>query len=659
MDIVFMITAIFLVFLIVAVYILNSVKKTTDLKSIFEALLKSKPDTVSFCLGKIESTGKYRNVVLDQDNEAVVREDDYPIGLDGKYIILSDHGTVSPLASGDGFKISGIDLIEFSCPAGFEGETCTLIPLCSEADAGQYKALTYTQFNELGLYSNSFMKTPIESRAGVEPTHPRIRVLCLTNNEYELQTCPSSTLLDENLQCKPYDICEDRINGYKHNFKISTADQPLNKNEYYICDNNASVLTTCSDNTVFSMSNSGCITESICFNKGSATIAYDDTSYIQCSNDQGLKVNCPDGIDDQNGVLSCKVNTCIPEEYTFSDEIVTFKYGSVVCIDNVSDVKMCDATPQPKTFTYKWAESTTFTIESWPTEVLDDNRNCVAPTNDIISNPLVQLQWTDAMLDEHEYNIMTDKYTCPEDTAYVIDYKNQTVEPEVDGPLNHLSPCQNALADISATQFQLFAPTFPTLYMFLYSYVYIPDYSKYSLWPIKYKAPSNTYKVTSMWLTESELTITTRKSSKLPLGFSDPTDIDVDNRLLYNGYKEYTIDSQLIYYFAVSGKYESTDMYESDISEADTIPVKSTVDTTESDTFAVNMTLMDDTPIEILPNITFSREKFTIDSTTYAAGYIIMTITVGETSADTATLKIGSLDPIEFIPDDHPTIQFY
>lgn len=660
MDIVLVVVAIILILIILVVYVFNNVKKTSDLNELFIELLKTKPDTVSFCLGKNSSTGKYRNVVSDKNGNAKIQEDIYPVNLDGTYIILKDHGTVVELPTNDGFKITGLDLIEFKCPDGFEGINCKLKPLCLEDDVGKYKPLTYTQFNELGLYTNSFEKQPIENRSLSEPTHPRIRVLCLNNvGDYELQTCPNNTLLDVDLKCQPYDICEDRINGYKHNYKIDKSSPNLNKNEYYICDNNVSTLTKCTDDTVFSFSHSGCITESVCFNKGNATLPFDDSSYIQCSDDQGKKITCPNGINNNNGVLSCHVDTCIQEDFIISDGLLSYKYGDTICNDGIADTKLCDNQPNPRVYNYEWAEKFTYTIDSWPKEIMDSNRNCVEPTDSIIANPIINLKWSDAMPEEHEYNIVTEQYVCPEGTKYIVDYKHQTINPHLNGIVNYLTPCINESADITKMPLYAFKPNFPPLYFILFCRVYMSNYTDYYLWPVLKNPTEHTYLSTTFEYSDTDLVITTYSSKQLPLGFMESSSSSGENQpLIYIGYKDYVISPKYLYFFAISGRYETAVLNEPTVIKTESIPLMSKVDTNQSITFALKLSLIQN-PSEILPGVIFSHDGFKINDTSYHDGYLVMSIVVGPTIDDTAKLQIGEIPAINFVPKNYPTFTFY
>lgn len=662
MDVALIITAVISVFFVIALYILNKVQRIEDLDALYLDILKSKSDAKAFCLGRT-STGTYRNAVVDNDGKVVVRENDtYPINLDGAYIILKDHGTVSELPNGNGFKISGIDLVDFECPAGFEGINCSLKAICGPNDSGVLKPLTYTQFNELGLYSNASAETQLQSldlaRAAAEPTHPRIRVLC-TNalGDYELQTCPNNTLLDSNLQCAPYDICEDRINGYKHNFQISTSEPALGKNEYYICNRNVSVRTTCADDTVYSAANFGCVSESLCYNRGDDTIAVDESSYIQCGNDRGRKITCPDGVvtDSETGILSCFVDTCVPETADFEDGMLSYRQGNTICTNGVADIKMCNTTPNPRVYNYKWFNSFTYSIDNWPSEIMDENRNCVPPTDAIVVNPIVQLQWTDAMPEPHDYNILTEKYVCPADTAYTLDYITQTVSPATDNIISHLAPCQNTIYDNADFDFTLFSPTdSSTLSAFMYYNCYLPNSSgRFYFWPAK---QGDKYASTKVQIIGKQLMMTTSVSAVMPLGFAEPSAGSSDAaRLVYIGCESFEPWATAVYLFFISGTLEPPVLYQPTVVDTLTYPILTSVDTSHASMFAIDMRAITQA-CNILPNVTFYPSSFVISSSVHTAGYVAMVIDV--TSSNDATLQIGDLSPIQFSPQRYPTFEF-
>ncbi|ATY70183.1 OrNV vp91-like protein [Tomelloso virus] len=662
MDAILLVTSLILIFIIAIVYVLNTVNKTTSLQPLYEELLKQRPSTISFCLGKNTSTGKYTNVVLDKNLALKTQENDYPVDLEGKYIILKEHGDVTELPAGNGFKISGIDLVEFTCPDGFEGINCKLQALCGEDDAGKYKALTYTQFNELHLYTGGEFTNISRS---VEPTHPRIRIYCTNSaGDYELQTCPNNTLLDTNLNCEPYDICEDRINGYKHNYKISSTSADLAKNQYYICDNNVSVLTTCSDDTVFSASNFGCISESVCYNLGNSTIAVDDNSYIQCNNDVGTKVTCKDGVEtDDSGTISCVVDTCVPETFSFSDDVLSYNYGQTICTNGVADTVLCDQTLNPRVYNYEWADKFTYTLADWPTEIMDSNRKCVAPDDTIIVNPLIELQWTDAMTTANEYNILTEKYICPDDTTYVIDYKNQVVNPTPTGIIDHFSPCQNDILNVSNMDFTLYTPDFPTLSIVMYTnmYIYSPNlYPNAAFWP---KKVNSSYICTDLSYTSTALVMTNYTSSTIPLGFLDPTST-TNTELLYSRYQTMSRTKNQYFYFLDTGAVARPDLYDKTVASTYTVTIDSAPSTTESKQFAIDLRKIATAGVKFAttPACEFYPTHFIIDGTTYQAGYLTLSIVTISPASDTGTssarLNIGGIASVS-IPSSLTTLEFY
>lgn len=446
MDTILIVLALVLVVVLVGAYLLNRVPKLQNLTTLFNNVRLLDPMITAFTLRYDEETGKYVNVSIDENGEVRSRRENRPIDKLGSYIINQDHGTVEDLANG--FKISGFETSTFTCPSGYSGPTCQLNKLCEPiVDDGRLKPLTYTQFND--LYVNQSINPTIVTRgkrdAPIEAVHPRIRIQCLTNGEYELQACPDNRLLDKNLSCRPYDLCQDRLSGYKHNNQISDTDPPLPSNQYYICENGASVKTTCLDGTKFSMSANGCITESVCFGKGSITLPRDEKSYIQCKNDVGVVVNCTNGVTvNASGDRVCVSKACEPQTLSFSDSVISYVYGQVVCVNNRPELKICDNAPKPRKYEYNWAEPFNYTIDNWPTEILNTKSGiCETPTDSIIVGP-VSLAWSSAMYQSHPYDLRTEQFVCePNSTKYRWDYKNGTTVPSTDMFVDTGAPCQS------------------------------------------------------------------------------------------------------------------------------------------------------------------------------------------------------------------------
>lgn len=668
MDIVLIILIVVLILIIVTIYVLNTVKTTGDLNVIFEKLLLQKADTVSYCIGKNEVTGKYKNVVTNSEGKTVIVENDYPVGLDGKYIILKDHGTITARPDNNGFKMSGADLIDFKCPDGFEGINCALKAICSPEDAGKLKPLTYTQFNELGLYLNTFERNPIQTFRSImsEPTHPRIRINCLNKEgDYELQTCPNNRLLDENLQCKPYDICSDRINGYKHNYKIRDTDPDLQKNEYYICDNNVSVKTKCSDDTVFSMASGGCINESPCFNKGNATLPIDDKSYIQCSNDKGKIIKCKDGVDDNGGVLSCHVSTCQPETFTVNVGVLSYKYGDTVCINDKPDTKRCNNSPNPRTYNWKWAEDFTYTIDDWPTEIMDENRNCVPPTDDIITNPIIDLQFTDLMPEAHPFNLKTQKYVCPEGTKYIIDYVNQKILPEDPFYYNAAVPCFNEPLNFKYPVIPFSSPHI--YYMLLLDFLIPKDLNESSnYWPIVRYHPGykSEYIATEIIQEPNFLYLQDYISDYPPIGFSDPEVKDPkpnqEERLKLIGADNAPYAKNRGYFFLATGEFLPPVFRDAVKGNYVSIPIYTTVYTDKKLRFSIDMFSITK-KIQILPTLYFDETGITYTGSIeikHKRTYIVIDINIDEQNPEMRYLKIHTFPEIKFDPKQYPVFKF-
>lgn len=106
----------------------------------------------------------------------------------------------------------------------------------------------------LNLYN--YVAPNLQTRDDHYPYQQRLRVQCLDKDRNcYIESCPGNKLVDrESLRCETYDICNDRINGYKQNFDIKvndedetakaspTFDESLKERQYDICKNNVSEL---------------------------------------------------------------------------------------------------------------------------------------------------------------------------------------------------------------------------------------------------------------------------------------------------------------------------------------------------------------------------------------------------------------------------------
>lgn len=667
MDIVFFIVSVIVIILIIVWYLINRVSKTNDVEKIFQRISKLRPSTRAFTLER--RNGKFRNVKSDQYGKVQIFEEDYPVAPNGQYIILRDHGTITE--NDNGFSISGMEFVTFKCPVGYEGSLCMVQPLCGADDMGKIKPITYPQFNGLGLYRNTFERNVVQRQYRAdgedEPLHKRLRVHCIdTNGHYEIEACPPNKLLNANLQCEPYDICTDRLNGFKHNFKINENDADLNNDEYYVCENNVSVKHTCPENTAFSMSANGCINRSVCYGRGQETIAIDDTAYIQCKNDTGTRVNCPDGVvvDDQN-VRSCRVNICNPEVRQFENKHLRYIYSETTCTNNVPQTITCDATSSDRIYNYEWAETFEVRLENWPKEILKDGK-CVTPDDSIIYNPIIELAWSPAMPMQHPFNLKTQQYECNTDTyKYRWDYIGQKLEPslsEWDEFVYSGAPCQNAIAQ----PFRFHEQSFPNnkIYIIKTQPVHLPNYRNISMWPTVRK---NVYYHTRCEFTSDGLVVTTYSSQTIPLGFIEQPDSIF---LLLSGYKNFARRRNVQYYFIVSGKLDLVTMHNPTVETQTTYryPENNAVDTKIDDidtkTVCINMSNFRNTvtinQLESAGNktVTFDPTSMTVTdgTTTYNLGFSVFTLRGLETANHT-NFKFGAID-IDFDNEKLPQLQF-
>lgn len=591
MDLFFLTMLVVLTLVLLAVYVLNNVSQTNDLLKVFNTLLQQNPSTVAFSLGYDRQRDRYRNVYTrpvaeakDGRIEAYVSWERNPVNTDGKYVVVnSDHGRITEKSNG--FEVAGVNSSHLTCPDGYEGSRCRASRLCTEEDcaSAQIKPLTYTQFNALNLYKNTFARTTADLVKESEATHPRIRIQCLQNGTHELQVCPDNKLLDPTtIQCREYDLCQDRVNGYKHNYRVDTLSAALHNDEYYLCADNKSVLKKCKDRTVFSMTNQGCIVESVCFNRGKDQIAVDHNNYIQCRADTGRKVYCEHGVLKNDNVLSCKTKTCKPYTLRYDDGTLNYVYGQKVCDDqDKATLTICDRTPTGKSYSYRWAEQFQLNLANWPTAVLDETtQTCVAPTDDIIvDTATVDLAWSSAMNTGHKFNIRKQEYVCKEG-EYRWDYIAGAVVPapgRSDIFVDAAAPCQTTAVLNEETEWWSLAnsragahtvQTFPpdTTPPLVYAVLLTIDYDDF--WPV-YDTTTKKY-TGSVCTYDSKAkthTITRYTDTIPPLGFARVDTLDGDDRstvpvtligytgfpmnVLVNNYKSY------MYYFVASGKTET------------------------------------------------------------------------------------------------------
>lgn len=460
MDKLFVILLVVLYLIVIVLYIFNSSKAKYDLKESFQKLLLEKPDSISFSLGFNKEKKAFENVYPQSKGDFITKFEKYPVSTTGQLIIQENYGELINLKNG--FKITGIST-EFPCLDGYEGSDCQPKPLCNEEDENKLKPLTNRQFNQLGLYGMTSEKfKPIDySRFAnnLDSPHPRIRINCKKNNNYTLETCPKNKILDKNLNCKVYDICQDLLNGTRHNFQIN--DYTLKNNEYYICLNNISTLMQCKNNSVYDDSTYGCITKSRCFEQGEKQIRVDDTHYIQCYNNREREVFCAHGIIEKNDILSCKQKT-EDKTFTFEDNVIKFNYGKVWFDTDSNEQKsiFCDKTPQEVGFSYKRGDTFNYMFKNWPKEVLSTVNNvCIDPSEEHSSlarkqNAKDLFKWGNIMSQPYLYNPFTSQFYC--DTKYKWDYKANKILPEIDSTrflLDPSVPCNNDLISLSQHPF--------------------------------------------------------------------------------------------------------------------------------------------------------------------------------------------------------------
>lgn len=473
MDIVLILLIVLCFAVLLMFYIVQKFKKTDKLSIIYKKLLKNNPKTIAWTFGWIDHRKSYKNVYAnngDKIQEYVfdVKYENYPISFEGKPLIVNNtHGFVK--SNDDGFSISGINSdMSFSCPPGYSGPECQQSPVCAADEAGTYKLLSRDQFKTLNLYN--YGGSNIHTHEDEYPYHQRLRVLCLNpNGEFNIEACADNKLVDrDTVQCKIYDLCNDRLDGYKHSFQVTENDTPLTKTQYYVCEMNKSVLCECKDDTVFSNANMGCIAQNQCYGLGEKRLVIDNDSYLQCSSDAGQIKRCKYGVGLHYETPYCLVPKCVPRTYTYDDGLLQFITGMIWCDDDDNAQQLlCDESATKKEYRYTWGSQpdVVVRIPNWPRSVFDETRRvCKEPNVDDIMIPqkYVKVRWTDNMSKAYDFDVRTEKFVCaPHKDLLQLDYVHNKLIPDIDVTgkfIDYSVPCQTIDSPVSFFDNSAFAP---------------------------------------------------------------------------------------------------------------------------------------------------------------------------------------------------------
>lgn len=458
-------------------------KRTSDLKLIYRKLLKNNPSTVAFTLGWIDSRRAYKNVYAlnARQHDVLIKYEKYPVSSDGKPVTISNtHGTI--VSAVDGFSISGINSnVTFDCPSGYSGPECKLSALCDDddTDAGTYKLLTRDRFKTLNLYDYAGSGVVGTRSDDESPYHKRLRVRCLdTAGNFTIEPCADNKLVDrDTVKCVAYDLCNDRLDGYKHNFYTGVGtdgdddgkNAQLKDNQYFVCENNVSVMRECTDDTVFSSKAMGCIAKNQCFGRGNDRLRLNDESYLQCAGDTGHIKRCAHGVGLHDETPYCLIPKCVPRSYDYDDGFLRFTTGKIWCSEDGAETSrqlLCDESVTDKRLQYKWGSGDVdIRLPNWPREILDESRRqCVEPTIDDIVKPdtYIKVQWTGAMGGSYNFDVRAKLFACePRDDLLRLDYVNQKLVPDVDITgkfVDYTIPCQTIRSPVPYFETEVFGP---------------------------------------------------------------------------------------------------------------------------------------------------------------------------------------------------------
>lgn len=694
------------------------------LHDIHKRIARRIPDVTSYSLGyDPNNSGRFLNVIMDgSTGELLVKENEpNPIGLQSNYILLHDHGTVTPDPKiENAYRISGMGDIVFQCPNGFTGYECRLSQFCNgHDDVGMYKPVTLQLFDTLNINVKTRNRLMLAEKENLQPVpdvaelvHPRIRMYCSTaDGGYILESCPPEKLLDANLNCQLYDTCGDRLSGTKHTQNIDPTN-PLNINEYYMCENHKSVRKECAPNTYYSNEMYGCITNIQCFNSGKRTIPIDNQSYWQCSNDSGSIVVCPKksshvDIDPNTESLYCRPNDsnyidCVPQvfEHEF-DSTLKFKYGQRICSPE-SKLILCDTTQIEKHRDFTWGEDFQYTFKHWPRQVLTDYGTCTNnPDTSIIVGP-VDLRYSSAMNAAHPFDFRTMSYVCTDPkfryrwdyiNNYIVDLKTQEHLMVTDDFLVSTSaPCQEAAQNLLITppHFKtkfLYPPLLKAPFIFIAVPVYTTANVKKELnivnqlgqtdvfWPAF--VPNTGYVIMTCSYVRQDTFVpreepilsddpdvmllrTVYNKKYPPNGFYEAKNTKTITQLELIGYPDAPKNNSAQHYYIASGVLNTAVLAKPDGYEyLSTLvyPVMKSIATnvTTSINFTFNWNLIVG-DLDILPNFKITKSSFYVDGVEYDRGFLLLTL--APSTNNKSILSVGDVESITFDPSKYPTLSF-
>lgn len=463
--------------------------QTTDsYETLFKHLIARTPNTSAMCFGWIEGKKAYKNVYFSADaadNKFVIRYEKLPTTHDGQHVPINDnHGQLTELENG--ISILGVNNNSpIECPPGFIGTTCQLQSLCSADDAGKIIPINYLYFNMLNMYNYAQSSKSLDGRA--LKFHQRLRAKCNNDQTFELKPCAPNELVlpfnnDKEAKCEIYDLCEEKLNGYKHNLAIAGNQQKLPKNQYYLCSQGESILQTCKSDYVFSNNFRNCVYESECYGKGSIEIPIDDVSFIQCRNDESTKINCVHGVETVNGHLKCRIDQCVESTKPFENDEIKYIRSAVRCASNKEQNFNCDTKNVGHSVVHTiLGVADKYDFQYWPDAVFHErNMICVAPITDIVKDDaVVKHKWASIMNEDAPFNVKTQQFVCTDEYPFIIDYSNNRIVRNPEGKntdnipsprdyfINIVTPCissdiQSIWSQESFSRFEPFKDTLQT-----------------------------------------------------------------------------------------------------------------------------------------------------------------------------------------------------
>lgn len=161
-----------------------------------------------------------------------------------------------------------------------------------------------------------------------------------------------------------------KLNNYVHNYQIKDDQSELKDYEYYTCVNGVSNLHNCEKGQMFDNSKKSCVNKNRCLGMGYSEIILNSNNYIQCENDVGKLVHCPNGIRTVDNHVRCFARTCNPNTQYFENDVLKFPISNTTCTYHDEAIETnCDIENIDKVIKFTFGIDFEYKFKYWPRSI--------------------------------------------------------------------------------------------------------------------------------------------------------------------------------------------------------------------------------------------------------------------------------------------------